>query len=78
MYVRSNISTHHTHIIATACRNIPDSSVAVDLSHIVIISTILLFSILISLLLTAVNSTVYIPIGRSDTVMGLLSTMVID
>ena len=49
-------------------------AVVIDLSDTVIISTIPLF---ISLLLTAVTSTVYTPIGRSDTVMGLSSIMVI-
>ena len=59
---------------------IPDSTVAViGLSHTVIISTILLFLMFILLLvsLTAVTSTVYTPVVRLDTVMGLSPTMVI-
>ena len=58
---------------------IPDPTVAVvGLSHTVIISTILLFFMFILLLvLTAVTSTVYTPVVRLDTVMGLSPTLVI-
>ena len=72
-------STLHTYTYTATyiAMYIPGSIVEVDLSDSVIILIILLLFILILLLLTAVTSTVYTPVVRLGTVMGLSPTMVV-